>query len=610
MKHAALLLLLAAGCPADPVVTGSIEGRVLLRNEDNVTDATTVRVTVDGPQYGSAAVEADGSFLFADLPPGEYVVEASLGLWSREGAVRVTVGLAAGQVAHVPDLVLTPAGTVIGSIEVEGGLDPEGYRVQILGTELTAVSIAMGDFAIHRVAGGVYEIVAEKAEVGSARRAGVIVAAFVVNDLGTLTVIPGAQAFDNQHPRFAVTDVIFTGNGAPEDAAIRALPYAIPVGAVRRFDRVRLEAPAVDDDGDTLSYEWSATAGGLISPFEEVAWWRPDELAGSRATLSVTVRDGHGGIARVSTDIDVVDVFAGTADRELDMVVHSYRIEGGPWRIDLVDLTDDTIATLLDLPGDDPRPVLVDSYVVYRRDGELWALDIEIGSSAALGLVPAADTPAEPMVRGSGPYLLVVDQSTPSQLSRVELATGFTSTTLSCSFDCVAIAVDGSDIAAIGSDGTTITFAKLGGGLISDQFVSGGVGTGIALAGTTAAFVYGDSGRSYRNSAGLQTTGSSPRTFYTGYYDMIVWAFDGDYVFITEQEYRSLYHMPFVRLLQRGIGVIGDLPIEGEPWQADRVFDARDGVALVRRLAAADWPASSDSARSEIVRARYPEAFQ
>ena len=83
----------------------------------------------------------------------------------------------------------------------------------------------------------------------------------------------------------------------------------------------------------------------------------------------------------------MLDVFAGTADRNGDSVAHSYRIEGGPWRIDLVDLTNDAATLLLELSGDDPRPVLVDSFVVYRHVGELWSLDIGTGIRAAVKVI-------------------------------------------------------------------------------------------------------------------------------------------------------------------------------------------------------------------------------
>jgi hypothetical protein len=84
--------------------TGRIEGTVFVMEQGHRTYTSGAKVLVSGPVNFEVVTNADGRYVFAALPPGNYTVEAtSSGLEAIQ-----TIAVYANQVAHVP-LQLKPA---------------------------------------------------------------------------------------------------------------------------------------------------------------------------------------------------------------------------------------------------------------------------------------------------------------------------------------------------------------------------------------------------------------------------------------------------------------------------------------------------------------------
>lgn len=609
-------------CDPVDVRSGSLSGHLLFNLEPGVEslglDGFTI--LVEGPQVESTATDEGGGFVVASLEPGSYAVSADMQLWSRETNAKVTVEVIAGEHTIAPDLNVTPAGMVSGHITIHGGGDPSGFRVQLLSTGLAAVADADGDFIIHRVPGKAapgYELLAERADVGSARRAGILVVPFSETRIGTLTVYPGGSSTANAHPYFDSSDIIFESNGTPLQEAVVPLPYLLPDGFVRRFDQVALRAPATDPDGDILSYEWSASAGTLINPLAAEARWRPDEYAGSQATISVTARDGHGGIASMSSDIDILDLFAGSAHRHGDRVVHSYRIEGGPWRVDVVDLahasdsgdedpwTPDLSETLLEIATPtDPRPLLFASCVVYRDNGDLMRVDLDTRAIESLGLRPGSDTVADPKVTAAPPVLLVITEATPWAITAFDVEARVSWEAAVCDASCLRIAADTGGDGFVTLYGADVFLFDSG----TVRIATAPVGRGLTLYDGALSYVAREAGYNGRSVVARILATGNQQSVYEGFYDITVWSQEGEDILITEQEYRALRHPPFVRWINTTGGWQGDYRPNAAGWMPERVHGLHDGIALIRQITRADWPEPFDESRSEIARVEIARA--
>lgn len=67
-----------------------------------------------------------------------------------------------------------------------------------------------------------------------------------------------------------------------------------------------IKCAASDQDGDELSYEWSASGGSISGEGSLVTWTAPEAVG--MYTITVTVTDGQGGEDTASLDIDVLAV--------------------------------------------------------------------------------------------------------------------------------------------------------------------------------------------------------------------------------------------------------------------------------------------------------------
>lgn len=82
-------------------------------------------------------------------------------------------------------------------------------------------------------------------------------------------------------------------NHAPQIISLTAERLEVPAGK-----STRLSCVAVDSDGDSLSYSWSATCGSIEGGGSEVVWVAPETPV--TCTVGVVVKDGNGGEARQS----------------------------------------------------------------------------------------------------------------------------------------------------------------------------------------------------------------------------------------------------------------------------------------------------------------------
>ncbi|PYQ21198.1 MAG: hypothetical protein DMF81_16150 [Acidobacteria bacterium] len=70
-------------------------------------------------------------------------------------------------------------------------------------------------------------------------------------------------------------------------------------------ESVRVRANASDVDGDTLTYEWSTTAGRIVGTGSSVTFESTGMAPGSSATITVRVSDGRGGSAESTCSVRV-----------------------------------------------------------------------------------------------------------------------------------------------------------------------------------------------------------------------------------------------------------------------------------------------------------------
>ena len=88
------------------------------------------------------------------------------------------------------------------------------------------------------------------------------------------------------------------GNTHPQISSLTATPPGVGVGGSSTAVCV-----ATDPDGDTLSYDWTATKGTFTGSGDTVTWMAPNEEG--TYTIRVTVSDGKGGTVEESVSVAV-----------------------------------------------------------------------------------------------------------------------------------------------------------------------------------------------------------------------------------------------------------------------------------------------------------------
>ena len=163
-------LFFAVGCdgdspaPSNPEQTkGSISGIV---EYSSSSGNGGILITVEG--FGSdglskgvcvqTSTSSDGRYSIGDLDAGEYTVYAS-SQNSREKAVTTNVKVIAGQDVTASILRLSPVGTIIGSIMVDGKTsDLTGYTIFVPSTSYIALTGSDGSFSLSDVPEGSYPL--------------------------------------------------------------------------------------------------------------------------------------------------------------------------------------------------------------------------------------------------------------------------------------------------------------------------------------------------------------------------------------------------------------------------------------------------------------------
>jgi outer membrane protein OmpA-like peptidoglycan-associated protein len=111
------------------------------------------------------------------------------------------------------------------------------------------------------------------------------------------------------HPGFGCREIeAFVPPPPPPPPAPNRNPTVnceIERSVIQPGESVRVRANASDPDGDTLTYEWSTTAGRIVGSGPSVTFESTGMARGSSATITVRVSDGRGGTATSTCSVRI-----------------------------------------------------------------------------------------------------------------------------------------------------------------------------------------------------------------------------------------------------------------------------------------------------------------
>lgn len=155
----------------------SIRGRVIDGDAGYPLDG--VAVSISGPSNSALSTKSDGTFLFRQLPAGNYSLQVTSDGYS---AVNSTTVTEAGQTTDLGTIQLlkqsgSSTGTILGTItDTATGLPLTGVAVTVPGTESAALTGASGSYLISNVSPGAITVTAAKTGYSTASVAIEIVA--------------------------------------------------------------------------------------------------------------------------------------------------------------------------------------------------------------------------------------------------------------------------------------------------------------------------------------------------------------------------------------------------------------------------------------------------
>jgi outer membrane protein OmpA-like peptidoglycan-associated protein len=118
------------------------------------------------------------------------------------------------------------------------------------------------------------------------------------------------------HPGFACREIAVAVAPPPPPPPANNNPTVnceIERSTVSPGETVRVRANASDPDGDTLTYEWSASQGRIVGTGPQVTFDSTGMRPGSSATITVRVSDGRGGTASSTCTVNTPEVKAPAA---------------------------------------------------------------------------------------------------------------------------------------------------------------------------------------------------------------------------------------------------------------------------------------------------------
>ena len=614
MKSACLLLVVAVACvktakPSTPAtLTGIVHCAVGLYQSANI------KVRLVGAVSTLTLADNQGNYRFEGVTPGHYLLSASADA-TREGEVEVGIDVAPDADTMAPELSLTPSGSVSGRITIAGAQSGNGgVAVTLDGSDFAVSTDDSGAFTLPRVAVGTYRLRAQKLGVGGRTLRGLMVRYAQDSNAGTLEITPGISAEFNHPPQFSKRAIDMTRYRPQPGSSALPLPLTLPEGQVARYDTIALSAPAIDADGDALTYFWTVTAGALDRTDQAQVSWTVNAASAQSATVAVRIVDERSASNQLTAQVAIEDAQALSADLGDNDVVYAYRIFSGDFHVLQLDLASGAVQELATVASlSDPAPQHLGGFIhlVTDADGALHHFFFRPG-----------ETPVERTTGGNERGVAAGALLVQSQSASATVGWGYDPSSdsgrqlFTCgSAGCGAVAGSRGTVAAFinRSAGNVINLFDVASGAQSSATAQGDVGGSILVgnASVICSDVGSGSGRSVRNNVreiSISGHGFSS-AIYAGLYDVFLGGFDGDFFGFTEQQYREVYAPETAYLYRRSTHVKSavDTPeVTANVFAYDRVLGIANGRVLLRRYTRADWLKDTNRTHYQVVQEPTP----